>query len=94
MSVIFLAVDTLTNVDLFREYQAAVRPILAKTGYEMMAYDEAARPLEGTPGGHRVVMIRFPSEEAFREFYDSEEYQAIIGKRLDATDGFALLLNG
>ncbi|MCY3794290.1 MAG: DUF1330 domain-containing protein, partial [Gammaproteobacteria bacterium] len=31
------------------------------------------------------------STEAAKAWYESEEYQAVVGKRLEATDGFAVL---
>ena len=92
MAIMFLAVDNITDLPLFREYQADVGPILALHPHEIVAYDEAARPLEGLEATKRVP-IRFPTDEAFRVFYDSPEYQAIIGKRLSATDGFAVLID-
>ncbi len=94
MSVVFIAVDTVTDVNQLRAYQAAVDPLLQRCEHEVVVYDEGARALEGTPAGDRVVAIRFPSEEAFRAFYDSPEYQAVIGTRLGATCGFAILANG
>ena len=89
----FLAVDDITDLQLFREYQAGVGPVLAQYPHEVVAYDESAQPLEGIDSTKRVVAIRFESEESFRTFYDSPEYRAVIGQRLDSTDGFALLVN-
>ena len=77
---------------MFRQYQEGARPVLATHPYELVAYDEAAEPLERVAEPKRVIAIRFPSDEAFRAFYESAEYQAVIGKRLDSTDGFAVLL--
>jgi uncharacterized protein (DUF1330 family) len=93
MAVMFLAVDTITDLPLFREYQANARPVLAAHDHKLMAYDEAARPLEGIDSSRRVIAIRFESDAAFRTFYDSPEYQAVIGKRLKSTNGFAVLVN-
>lgn len=94
MSVIFVAVDTVIDVDQLRAYQGVVGPLVKACAHEVLFYDEGTLPLEGTPAGERVLAIRFPSEEAFRAFYDSPEYQAVIGTRLGATRGFAVLANG
>jgi uncharacterized protein (DUF1330 family) len=40
-----------------------------------------------------VVAIRFPTGEAFRAFFDSPGNQAVVGKRLSSTDGFAVLID-
>jgi uncharacterized protein (DUF1330 family) len=93
MAVMFLAVDEITDLGLLREYQAAVGPLLAAHPHQVVAYDEAARPAERTDRPKRVVAIRFESEESFREFYDSDAYQAVIGKRLAGTEGFAVIVN-
>ena len=93
MAVMFLAVDTITDLPLFREYQADARPVLAAHEYQLIAYDETARPLEGIDSTRRVIAIRFESDAAFRTFYDSPEYQAVIDKRLNATNGFAVLVS-
>ena len=75
-----------------REYFEAVTPLLAACPHEVIGYDNDALPLERGPAGKRVLVIKFPSEDVFRAFYDSPEYQAIVGKRLAATDGFAVLM--
>jgi uncharacterized protein (DUF1330 family) len=93
MAVMFLAVDSITDLPLLREYQASVPSLLADYSHEVVAYDEAAQPLERIDTTKRVVALRFESEESFRAFYDSPGYQAIIGKRFSATDGFAVLVD-
>ena len=42
--------------------------------------------VEGEPGGVTVV-LKFPSKDALRSWYDSPEYQAIIHLRTDNTEG-------
>jgi uncharacterized protein (DUF1330 family) len=40
------------------------------------------------------VVLKFESTEKAREIYDSGDYQAIVGKRHDATSNhFAVLVN-
>ena len=56
-----------------------------------MAFDAAAETMEGTPPGPQTVILKFESTEAAKAWYESEEYQAVVGKRLEATDGFAVL---
>ncbi len=92
MSVYFLANCKIVDRDLLEEYQEGTRPILgAVAGAELIIADNWAEVLEGEPAGTRVIVVKFESEESFRAFYDSPEYQSVIGKRLEATDGFAIL---
>jgi uncharacterized protein (DUF1330 family) len=37
------------------------------------------------------VIVEFASREAARAWYESPEYQAVVGKRLAATQGFAVI---
>ncbi len=92
MAVFFIANDNITDAALMQEYFEAVTPLLAASPHEVIGYDNDAFPLERNPAGKRVLVIKFPSEDVFRAFYDSPEYQAIVGKRLAATDGFAVLM--
>ena len=92
MAVYFVAIDKITNPDLMQEYFAAVTPLLNATDHQVVGYDPDAFPLERSTAGQRCLVIKFPSEEVFRAFYDSAEYQAILGKRLGATDGSAVLM--
>lgn len=89
----FLAVDVITDDALFRRYQVEAGPTLAPYPVQVVAYDEAAQPLERVDSTRRVIALRFETEESFRSFYNSPAYQAVIGKRLQSTDGFAVLVN-
>ena len=53
-----------------------------------MAFDVAAETIEGTPPGPHTVIVKFESTEAAKAWYGSPAYQAVVGKRLAATDGF------
>jgi uncharacterized protein (DUF1330 family) len=50
--------------------------------------------LEGEWHGDRTVIIEFPSVEAARDWYNSPEYQAVIGQRLAAAESNAVILGG
>ena len=56
-----------------------------------MSFDVAAESVEGTAPGPQTVIIKFESTEALKGWYNSPEYQEVVGKRLDATDGFAVI---
>ena len=48
---------------------------------------------EGAPGS-RFVVIEFPDRAAIRRFYDSPEYQEIVGIRTGASSGFLAAVDG
>ncbi len=94
MSVYLIVNDSVTNEDSLSAYFAAVGDTLKGRDIDVLVSTRAADTVEGDPAGSRVVVMRFPDRDAFHDWYDSAEYQAIIGLRLNATDGFAVLAHG
>ena len=42
----------------------------------------------------RTVLVEFPSDQAVREFYDSDAYQAIVGHRHAAASAEIAIVSG
>jgi len=59
---------------------------------EVVAVDEAPRPLEGGWDADRLVLIRFPDEAAARRWYDSPGYQALARLRQRAATADIVLV--
>ena len=91
MPAYFIAQYTVNNPALYGEYQQGAGPTLAAAGGELVSFDVAAETIEGTPPGPQTVVIKFESTEAAKAWYNSPEYQAVVGKRLEATEGFAVI---
>ncbi len=86
MAGYLIANYNITNPEGYQAYIAAVGPtILAHQG-EILVAGEGSEAVEGEPGAVTVV-LKFPSKEALRAWYDSPEYQEIIHLRTDATEG-------
>ncbi len=94
MSVYLIVNASVTNADSLTEYLSAVGETLENRDIDVLVSTRAAETIEGEPVGPRVVVMRFPDRDAFRDWYDSAEYQAIVGLRLEGTDGFAVLADG
>jgi len=90
MTAYFIAQYSVDNPALYAEYQEGAGPTLAAHGAELIAFDVAAETMEGTPGAQTVI-IKFESTEAAKGWYNSPEYQAVVGKRLEATTGYAVI---
>ena len=73
------------------EAQAA-RACLEQHGAEIVVADFESEVVEGDPG-HVTVVLKFASKDAARDWFDSPEYQAIIGLRTDNSTGIAVLAN-
>ena len=84
------------NPELYGEYQQGAGPAL-KIGQEceLLAFDPQSQVLEGDTAGHQTIVLKFESAEKAKELYNSGDYQAVVGKRLEATSShFAVLING
>jgi len=91
MPAYFIAQYVVKNPQLYREYQAGAGKTIQAAGGELVAFDVAAETIEGKPPGPQTVIVKFESPEAAKAWYRSPEYQAVVGKRLQATEGFAII---
>ena len=91
MAAFFIAQYVVNDPSLYQEYAAGAGPTLAAHGGELVAFDVAAKTMEGNPPGPQTVIIKFESAEKAKAWYNSDAYQAVVGKRLSATSGFAVL---
>jgi uncharacterized protein (DUF1330 family) len=91
MPAYFIAQYVVNDPKLYREYQAGAAPTIQAAGGEVVAFDVAAETIEGTPPGPQTVILKFESTKAAKAWYQSPEYQTVVGKRLAATTGFAII---
>ncbi|MEM8768210.1 MAG: DUF1330 domain-containing protein [Pseudomonadota bacterium] len=91
MAAYFIAQYVVNDPDLYREYQGGAGPTIQAAGAELVVLDMAAETIEGTPPGPQTVILKFEDTAAAKAWYESEEYQAVVGKRLAATEGFAII---
>lgn len=90
--VTLIAAFTIHDAETYALYAKGFFPLLKKHGGRFITYDDAAVTLEGTPPGGRIVMFRFPSEEAARRWYNDPEYQALSEHRRASTDASFLTM--
>ena len=86
----------IVDPELYGEYAAGAGPAM-KIGEEceLVAMDTESTVLEGENVGRQTIVLRVDSKEKAMSLRDSGAYQAIIGKRLDATTNhFCVLVNG
>lgn len=85
--------DKMHDAERYRAYLQKAGPSLAGHPARLLVGNGALTPLEGaSPDG--VVIIEFPTVEAARAWYDSPAYQAVVGERLAATEGRAVIVEG
>ena len=91
MPAYFVAQYVVNDKDLYQQYAQGAGPTIAKYGGELLSLDMAAETIEGEPPGPQTVVLKFDSVEKAKEWYGSADYQEVVGKRLAATNGFAVI---
>lgn len=67
-----------TDTETYRKYEKGFFPLLKKYGGEFVTYDDQPLHLEGcSPRRGRMIIFRFPSEQAAKEWYADADYQAL-----------------
>ena len=82
------------DADTYAKYTAQTPGTVAKFGGQFIVRAGQWESLEGAEPGPRVVLIEFPSYEKAKEWYNSKEYQAIVGLRQAAAGGSAFVVEG
>jgi uncharacterized protein (DUF1330 family) len=94
MSTYLVVNSTIDDPELLNEYVQAAGATLGIVPVKVLAADAECKTIEGEPPGPRTVILEFESEDDFHTWYESPEYQAIIGMRHAATTGFGVLAKG
>ncbi len=77
MAAYFILTHTITDIKRYREeYILQVIPFIAKYDGEVVVASSDAESLQGNPE-NGVVVLRFPSEQAVRDFVNDPEYQPV-----------------
>jgi uncharacterized protein (DUF1330 family) len=92
--VYFVATIRIHDPAEYQLYLDRYDEAFAGTGGEVLAVDDNPLVLEGSPLPGRMVLIRFPSEVAFRAWYDSDTYRRIVVHRHAAAETDALFVHG
>ena len=93
MPAAYIIVDMqITDMAQYRQYMAEAPPAMAAAGGEYLVRGGRFEALEGQWQPSRVAMLRFPSYEKARAFYDGQMYQAARARRLGATQFFNMVL--
>jgi uncharacterized protein (DUF1330 family) len=91
MSVYLIASYDIADAKAYESYVPGVMPLLQKHGAEVLAADYAAQALEGRAAGVDVV-LRFPSEQAARNFYNDPAYGPVKQIRLNSTKNGSIVM--
>jgi uncharacterized protein (DUF1330 family) len=93
MSAAYIIVDMqISNMEQYKQYMATAPAAVRAAGGEYLVRGGRFEALEGQWQPSRVAMLRFPSFDAAKAFYDGEMYRAARAKRLGATEFFNMIL--
>jgi len=85
MAAYFILTQTVTDQTVYsEEYVPGVLPFLAKHGAEVLVAAFETEALQGEPADG-VVVLRFPSEQAARDFVNDPDYRPLKELRLRIT---------
>ena len=79
----------ITNSEAYEAYPQAVTATLLACGAEVLVADYESEVIEGEASSVTIV-LKFPSKDAARAWYNSSNYQQTIRHRIDNTEGFIL----
>ena len=93
MPAAYLIVEmNITDLEKYKQYMAEAPAVVKAFGGEYVVRGGRHETLEGDWQPHRVALLRFPSFEQAKAFYDSEQYRAVRAKRAGAVEYFNSVL--
>jgi uncharacterized protein (DUF1330 family) len=93
MTAAYIIVDMqISDMEQYKQYMAVAPAAVAAAGGEYLVRGGKFEALEGQWNPRRVAMLRFPSYEVAKAFYDGEMYRAARAKRQGATEFFNMVL--
>ena len=81
----FIQADV-TDPDQFMEYAKLAPALIARHGGRYRCMRGAVEQLEGKSDNRKIVVSEWPSMEAAKSFWDSDDYQALKKVREGAAD--------
>jgi len=92
MAAYVIADIKISDETQYAQYRALSPAAVAAAGGEFVIRGGRHETLEGNWKPSRMVMLRFPTYDQARAFYDSELYRAARAKRAGATEYFNLIV--
>ena len=89
----YIIVDMqISNPELYKQYMAQAPAAVKAAGGEYLVRGGRFEVMEGNWNPARIAMLRFPSFEQAKAFYDGEMYRQARAQRDGATQFFNMIL--
>jgi uncharacterized protein (DUF1330 family) len=83
-----------THPEPYAGYRDLATASVARHGGRFLVRGGAVTPLEGDWQPERLVVLEFPSVDAARSWYESDDYQEALKVRLANSVGKAVIVEG
>jgi len=94
MSAYIVIHNVVTDPEKMKAYFPLAVETLASHGAKILAVADETPVLEGNPPFPRTIILKFDSSEAAKGWHESSEYRQALQLRLQATNGYAVLVDG
>lgn len=94
MKYYFIANIKINDQKEYEKYVEHVDPVFSKFNGQYLSVDDSPSILEGRWNYNRSVLIMFNSEDDFKEWYYSADYQKILKHRLNGANCDTILVKG
>lgn len=93
MSAYFIMHNRIRDEGKLQEYRSKAFQTMENYNYEMLIFDENSHVIEGETKFTRTIVFKFESRDALMTWYESPEYQEVLPLRLQATEGFSVVVD-
>lgn len=94
MAAYLIAEVRITDPERYKDYQAVTPGTIEKYGGRFVVRGGNPQPVEGNWQPERVVVVEFDDMETAKAWYNSPEYQAVVGVRHEASEGRVIMVEG
>ena len=82
------------DMQKYQEFMTGVKPALERAGAKYLARGGAHKVYEGDWQPRRIVLLEFPSVEAFETFYNGPEYRSLKAIRDECSSARLVSVEG
>ena len=94
MSAYVIGDINVTDPETYAKYAAGVPATVAAFGGTYLIRGASGEVFEGSWAPKRLVVLEFESINRVKEWYNSPEYQAVIGQRFSTSDSNLIFVDG
>ena len=94
VAVYLVCHNRIHNPEKMQEYLRKGRVAMASYEHEILVSAEHSEVIEGNTQLPRTIIVKFESRDAAMAWYNSPEYQEALPLRLEATEGYTVLVEG